>query len=117
MTPVHLCRLFHVGIFGTEFGKTFHGVVSNFGMSQFPAAETDGNLDFIALVQEADGVAALGFKIMRVYVERKTNLFHLHHFLIFLSFLVPLRLLKPIFAVIHELADRRRSVGSNFYQV
>ena len=49
---LQLCRLFDHRKFRTGLGKPFHGGKSDLRMSHLTAAETDGDLDLVALSDE-----------------------------------------------------------------
>ena len=59
----------------------------------------------------------LRLQIVGVNIQRKLNLFHLDDALVFACLFFPLLLLKAIFAVVHDFADRRFRVRSNFYEI
>ena len=69
------------------------------------------------LPDKFESVVELGVKIMGVDVEREANLLDLNDMLILSGFLFSLCLLKAIFAVVHDLADRRLRLRSNLYQI
>lgn len=82
-------------------------------MTELTAPEADGDLNLVAVLQEADGVVALGFKIVGIDAEAQTNLFDLNRFLILSGFLFPFGLLEAILTVVHYLANGRNGVGRN----
>ena len=87
------------------------------GVRHFAAAEPDGNLYLVALLQELCGLVDLGVKVVGINVERKADLLQLDHFLVFLGFLFLFLHLKTVLAVIENFADRGLGLGSHLDQV
>ena len=86
-------------------------------MSHFSASESDGNLDLVSGAYELACMIDLCFKVMRVNVERKPDLFDLNDLLILSGFLFSLCLFKAELAVIHNFANGRFGCGSNLNEV
>ena len=86
-------------------------------MSQLTAAEPNGNLHLVPLLQEANGVFHLRVEVADIGVQTETDFLDFHDVLIFPGFLFPFGLFEPILAVIHDPADRRRGRRSDFHQV
>ena len=59
-------------------------------MAHFTAAETNGNLDLVTAGDKLLGMVKLGFKIMSVDVERKTDFLGFDNMLILSGFLFAL---------------------------
>ena len=86
-------------------------------MGHLPPAEADSDLHPVPVGEKTLGVADLDIEIIDVDPRGHPNLFDLHDPLILFCFLVPLGLLEPVLAVIHELADRGDRVGGDLDQV
>lgn len=117
MAAFHFGRLFHICIFRAGLSKPFHSFLTDLRVAQFTAAETNGYLYLVPILEESRGMPDLGVEIANVGIQPQTNFLDFHNMLIFLGFLFPLCLLKPIFSVIHDPAYRRDSGGSNFDQI
>ena len=90
---------------------------SRSGMGHLPAAESDRDLDAVAVGDELLRVFELRIEIPDVDARRHPNLFDLHHVLVFSGLFFPLALLEPVFAVVHELAHRRGCLGRDLHQI
>ena len=69
------------------------------------------------MLDEFDRIIELSVKVMGIDVERKTNLFDFNGMLILSGFFFSFCLLKAIFSVVHDLADRRIALGSNLDEI
>ena len=117
MTSLKLGGLFEHTVFRHQFHKTIHNILTQFGVSHFTSAESDRNLELIAILKELGGLLDLGIKIANIDIQRETNFLYLDNALILAGFLFSLGLLKAIFAVIHDSTNRRSGLRGNFYQI
>ena len=117
MTPFHLRGLIHRSGFGTRLGKTLHRLETQFGVAELTAAEADGHLHAVAVLQKANGVTHFGVEIPDVGVETETDFLDLRDMLIFTGFLLALRLFEPILTVVHDATYGRLGIGRNFNEV
>lgn len=117
MTPFHLRGLIHRSGFGTRLGKTLHRLETQFGVAELTAAEADGHLHAVAVLQKANGVTHFGVEIPDVGVETETDFLDLRDMLIFTGFLLALRLFEPILTVVHDTANGRDSVRRDLHQI
>ena len=69
------------------------------------------------VLDEFDRVIEFGVEVMGVDVKRKTNLFDFNGMLIFSGFFFSFSLLKAVFSVVHDFADRRIALGSNLDEI
>ena len=72
-----------------SLGKALHCFKSYFGMSHFSTAETDRNLNLIAVLNKLKGVVKLCVKIVSVDVKRKSDFLNVNNMLIFSGLLFP----------------------------
>ena len=86
-------------------------------MTHFASAKTDGDLDLSAGLDELDSVVELGIEIMRIAIQRMPGVLDLDGMLTFSGFLLSLCLFKAIFAIVHDLADRRLCLRGNLNQI
>ena len=86
-------------------------------MGLHPAAETDGDLDAIAVGDELLRVFELCVEITNVDARGHPDLLDLHHMLVLSGLFFPLALLKPKLSVVHQLAHRRSGLGRDLDQV
>lgn len=76
-------------------------------MRDFTAAETDGQLHLVAVIQKLLDVAKLGLEIMLVNRRAQTDFFDIHNLLVLAGFLVFLLQFIAELPVIHNAAYRR----------
>lgn len=105
--PFELGVLFHVGDFGAALRELDEQLFTDVGVGHFAAAEADGDLDPVALLQELAGALHFGVEVVGVDAGGHANLFDLYNALVFTVFLVLLHLIEAEFAVVHDLADGR----------
>ena len=117
MASIQLGLLVHGRHFRALFGEFLQQTLADVGVGHFPAAEADGDLHPVPVGEKTLGVADLDIEIIDVDPRGHTHLFDLHDPLILFGFLVPLGLLEPVLAVIHELADGGDRVGGDLDQV
>ena len=86
-------------------------------MGHLPAAESDRDLDAVAVGDELLRVFELRIEIPDVDARRHPNLFDLHHVLVFSGLFFPLALLEPELAVVHQLAHGGIGLRRNLDQV
>ena len=77
-------------------------------MSHFAAAEANRDLYLISVFQKLQRVTYFCFEVMRVNIKRHADFFHFYDLLVFSRFFFLLSQFEPIFAVVHNAADRRR---------
>jgi len=117
ITSFKLCLLFDRGDLGDGFGKTSHDLFTDLGVSHFAAAETDGDLYFVSVLEEAVGVVYLGVEIIGVDVEGKSDLLGLDDLLVLPVLLLLLGLLETELTVVHYLADGRSGLRSDLDEI
>lgn len=83
----------------------------------FAAAETQGNFDFIALLEEAFHRTHLHVIIVIIDHRSEFDLLDLNYFLLFARLGCLLLLLVFVFAIVEQLADGGRCIGRDFDQV
>ena len=76
-------------------------------MAHFAAAEADGGLHLVAVLQEAHDVVLLEFEIVLVDARPELHLFDDDDLLLLFRLALLFLLLKNVLPVIHDLADRR----------
>src|SRR5450830_1452064 len=81
------------------------------------AAESQGYLGTVPITQETYQVAQFYLVIPFLRPWTKLDCFNLDLLLVFLGSGNLLLLLEDRFAVVHQLADRRYSIGGNFHQI
>ena len=86
-------------------------------MCHLTATEANRDLHPVPLRQELLGIFQFGVEIPHVNARRHPDLLDLHHVLVLSGFLLPLALLEPVFAVVHELAHRRGCLGRDLHQI
>ena len=86
-------------------------------MGHFTAAEADGDLDLVTGFQELDGVVHLGIKVVFVDFQRQAHFLEFDRVLVLARFLLTLRLLEFVLAVVHDLAHRRFRLRCDLDQV
>src|SRR4051794_41444582 len=85
-------------------------------MGLLPAAEHDRDLHLRALVEESLDVSLLGVVVVDADLRPELDLLHLDLALVLAGLLRLLLLLVLVLAVIHDLGDRRVSLGGDFYE-
>ena len=83
--------LFDVRDLGTRLGKATHGFQTHFGMPHLATAETDADLDLVAVLQELGRLRHLGVDVTDVGVQSQTHLFDVNDVLVLTRFLLFLR--------------------------
>ena len=86
-------------------------------MGDLTAAETDGHLDLVPVLQELDRVARLDGHVIFTDGGRKLHFLDFNDLLVFPQLLFPLGLLVAMLVVVQQLADRRLGVGNDFHQI
>ncbi len=86
-------------------------------MDDLASAEKHGHLAAVPVLKETPDMPKLGLVVMIVGLGPDLDLLDLDHGLILLGFLLLLVLLLSDFAEIHDAADRRFRIGSDFYKV
>ncbi len=109
--------LLHTTKFSTLVSKPVQQIQTDGGMRNFTSAETDRNLYLVSSLEKTLGVVGLGIKVIAVNTRAETNFLDLHDMLLFSCFLFSLRLFKAELAVVHDAANRRLSLRSNFYKI
>ena len=97
-------------------------------MRHFTAAETYGDFNPVAIVQELDSAFDLGIEVVGIDAGGHADLLDLDNLLVFLGFLFLLQLFEALLflanglfvlelSVVHDLADRRNSVRRDLDKV
>ena len=81
------------------------------------SSKHDSKFDPIPDFQEFFGFVNLGLQIMFFDIWPEPNFLVLNNFLLLLAVFQLLRFIKFVFAVIHEAANGRLSVGGDFHQI
>ncbi len=92
-------------------------VVTEVAMCHLAALETERRLDLVAFTEEADCLVFLGLIIMLIDGDRKFHFLHDDDFLLLARGAIALVLFVQELSIVLNTADRRNSVGRNFYQV
>src|SRR6202030_2002943 len=77
------------------------------GVRHLAAAEEDGRLDLVAVLEEALDVLLLELVVVLVHLRAELDLFHQNHLLVPPGLARSLLLLVLVLAEIHDAADRR----------
>src|SRR5690554_5436680 len=86
-------------------------------MSHFAAAESQGYLGFVTLIEELDKVAQLDLIVPFLRPWTKLDFLDLNDLLILPGSSLLFLLLEDVLAVIHDSANRRLCIGGDFNQV
>ena len=86
-------------------------------MRHFTAAETYGDFNPVAIVQELDSAFDLGIEVVGIDAGGHADLLDLDNLLVFLGFLFLLQLFEAELSVVHDLADRRNRVRRDLDKV
>ena len=86
-------------------------------MSHLATAEHDGDLDLVALGEEAKHVTLLGLVVARIDLGAELHLLDLDLGLVLARLLGLDRLLVLVLAVIHDAANGRLGIGSDLDQI
>ncbi len=86
-------------------------------VAHFTAAEPDGNLHFVAFLQKAARMGRLCIEVVRVDIQRQTDLLNTDDMLVLFRFFLPLGLFKPVFPIIDNFTDRRNRLRGDFNQI
>ena len=113
----HLAGLIQRCHLSASLGETVKNTLADLGVCHLTTAETNRNLDAIAVGNKFLCIFQLRVEIAHIDVGRHTDFFDLDHMLIFAGFFLALALLKAELAVIHELADGRSCLRGYFHQV
>ncbi len=92
-------------------------LISQFAMGHLTAAEPQRRFNLVAFLQEADRLIFLCLVIMLVDGDRELDFLDDDDFLLFARRPLALVFLVEIFAVILNAANRRDSIGRDFYQI
>src|SRR4051812_50219654 len=84
-------------------------------MGELPAAEADGDLDPVTILEELDRAVDLGLEVADADLRREADLLELDRPRLPLRLLLPLGQLVPILAEVEELDDRRGRRGGDLY--
>ena len=76
-------------------------------MRHLAAAEADGRLHLVAVLEKADDVVLLEVEVVLVDAGAELHLLDDDHLLLLLGFGLFLLLLEDVLPVVHDLADRR----------
>ena len=76
-------------------------------MGHLSAAETDGNLDLVSVVEETDRMISFRLEVVGINVERQTDLFDFNYALVLFRFFFTLCLFETVFTVIDDFAYGR----------
>ena len=109
--------LFNDTILLDPLGHPDQQVMALIGIGHLPTTETDGHLDLVAGLKEANNVPDLDLEIMNIGPGPHLDLLDLDYGLFFLGLLGPFALLIFKFSVIHHLADRRTGMRGNLNQI
>ncbi len=102
------------GNFGDEL---LNHLEADLGVRHLTTAEFQGDFDLHIFAQEINGMPNLDAQIVRIDFGAQLDFLHLGGVLMLLGFLVALGLFVAELAEIHNPANRRRGVGSDFHQV
>ena len=103
--------------FAVSASETLHDVCTQFRMTHLSAAETDGNLDLVSVVEETDRMISFRLEVVGINVERQTDLFDFNYALVLFRFFFTLCLFETVFTVIDDFAYGRRGLRGNLYEV
>jgi hypothetical protein len=95
----------------------FQQAYAKFLVGHFAAAEAQGNLRFVAFMQELDQVAQLDLVIAFIGTRPEFYLLDLNLLLLELGIMCPLGFLVLELAEIHQATYWRLRGGRNFYQI
>ena len=107
MTTVHRRSAFHYAHVFATICEVLHNRGADFAVRNLAAAETYGYLDFVAAIQELDGLLGLGQHIVFLNCGRKLHFLDFDDPLIFAVFAFLPGLLIAILAVIDDLGNER----------
>ena len=82
-------------------------VLADVGVGHLSATETDRDFQTVAVFEESLSVSQLNAEIILPDARRHPDLLDLDDVLISARLFLPFCLLKTVFAVIHDLTDRR----------
>src|SRR5215510_5395514 len=97
--------------------ETLQNVAAQVLVCHLASTKAQAGFDLVALRQKTQHMVPFGHVIVLVHVDAEFHLFQDNLFLVLLCRPLFLFLLVEVFAVIHDPADRRNSIGGNFYQV
>jgi len=115
--PFHLCPDFDDRYILKLGDKSFKGLLPQFHMSDFPAAEDDGDLGLVPLFQEATNMLDLEGQVVVVGLGSELHFLNLDVDLFLLGFLQFFTLLVFELAEVHDTTDRRDRRWRNLHQV
>lgn len=117
MATLQLRRSFHSRQVGAFVREAQHQFLAQGGMRHFTAAEPDGDLHFVARLQELARGTELKTNIMIADADTELDFFGFYHFLIFTGFFFTFGLFESEFAVVHDTAHRRNRLRGDFNKV
>ena len=117
MPSVQLGRTLDIGGLCTHLTKLRQQRFADIGMRHFTAAEPNGHLDSIAVLQELQCALDLDIEVVGVDTGRHPNFLDFGHMLILLGLFFLFGLFKAELAVVHDLAHRGGGIGRDLYQV
>ncbi len=91
--------------------------MTEFLMRHFAPAELYRDLHFVAVLQEPSNMLDLGLDIMFVRLRPEPDLFQVDNGLILFCFMIALGKIIFVFAVVHDLANRRSGRRRYFYKI
>jgi len=109
--------LFDIAVRSKHFREFFEKPTTDFRVCILPTAEEDGQFDLVPIVQEFCGALAFCLEIVIIDFRADAHLFKLDNVLILASFAFLPALLIAELSVIHEPADRRNCIWSNFDKI
>ena len=107
-------RGFDLSVFQQFLDDAVHDLPSLFNVGHFTASEDDGNLYLVLVLQEAFGLFDLKVDVVRTGLGTQTDFLGLG---VVKSLALLLLLVVFVFAVIHDSANGRSLVGSDFNQI
>ncbi len=117
MAPLQLRRFFHRTQLTALLGKVQEQLLTKLRMRHLPASETDRYFDLISVLQKLFGLIEPDVEIVNTDTNAELQFFCFHNTLIFTGLFFTFGLLKPVFAVVHDTADRRIGLRSDLDEV
>ena len=108
---------FHQAFLLDILNQAFQNLASQTLPRHFPAAEKDGGLNLVSLVEETQHVILFRFVVVVVHVDTELHFLDRNGLLFFLGFAIPLFVLVQEFPVIHDAANRGLRGWGNLHQV
>jgi hypothetical protein len=113
----HARMKLHNATFADILNQAIDDLISQLAVGHLPAAEPQGRLHFISLVEKANRLVFLGLVVVLVDGDRELNFLDGDDLLLFARSPFALIFFVQIFAVVLNAADRRHGVGRDLYQV